>query len=281
MENFLIPDTRDELYLSYFGQHRCAPGLEYGPAVRDHYLLVYVSDGGGVYQANGKETPLRGGESFLLFPNVLTRYKADLLEPWDYKWIAFSGAAAGPILTRSGITTAHPVIRHRRPERISALIDSLLGYEMSRDEQTDRLYYSGCLRLILAELCRDGVGASGGRSVDNRMVAARNFMQQHFDNKITAATVAAFAGMERSYFTKRFKAEFGRSPYDYILELRLAKGKRLLAQTDIPVEHLALLLGFNDTFHFSNFFKKRTGYAPLVYRKRNIGLNAGVNEHSL
>ncbi|WP_135555391.1 AraC family transcriptional regulator [Paenibacillus cymbidii] len=272
METFLMPDTRDELYLSYYGQHRCDPGLEYGPAVRDHYLLVYVSDGGGVYQANGKETPLRGGESFVLFPNVLTRYKADLMEPWDYKWIAFSGAAAGPILNQAGITTAHPVIRHRRPERISALIDSLLDYEPARDEKTDRLFYSGNLRLLLAELSRDGAGTGGGRQVDNRMIAARNFMQQHFDNNITASMVAEYAGMERSYFTKRFKAEFGRSPYDYILELRLAKGKRLLAQTDIPVEHLALLLGFNDSFHFSNFFKKRTGCAPLVYRKQNIGM---------
>lgn len=266
-----MPDTRDEVYLSYYGQERCIPGQEYGPAVRDHYLLVYVTDGSGIYQANGKETPLSGGESFLLFPNVLTRYKADLRVPWDYKWIGFSGADIGKTLLQSGISVERPVIRHRRPERVSALLDQLLAYQTS-DEHSDRLYYSGILRLLLAEICRDHVGFSPKRRVDHRMLEVHHFMQQHFDKKLTVAALAEYAGMERSYFTKRFKIEYGTSPYDYLLELRISKGRQLLEQTDLPVEHLALLLGFNDTFHFSNYFKQRTGVSPLQYRKKHLGL---------
>jgi AraC-like DNA-binding protein len=266
LESFLIPDTKGDLYISYFGEERCEPGHQAGPAVRDHFLLVYIDKGVGIHQANGLETTLSQGESFLLFPNVVTFYKADMNQPWEYKWVGFSGAKIGAILRNCGITASNPVFSHQRPKTIQNILGELLRYDPFA-AYTDQLFYTGILHMLLAELGRDNRIHSGETHIDNRIVKARNFIHQHYDKKITVSTVAEYIGMERSYFTKKFKAESGQSPYDYILEMRISRGKQLLEQTDIPVEHLALILGFNDTFHFSNYFRRRTGRSPLQYRK--------------
>lgn len=267
MEHFLIPDTTQDLYVSYYGNERCEPGHQYGPSVRDHYLFVYVSKGTGIYRANGQETSLSQGQSFLLFPNVLTLYKADALVPWEYEWVGFSGAQIGEIMRNCGISAANPVFIHRTPDKIRNLLEDLLNYKQAND-YTDHLFYSGILRILLGELGRDRTNREEERRFDNRFLQARNFMNQHFDKKITVSMIAKYMGMERTYFTKWYKAQSGRNPYEYILELRVSRGKQLLEQTDIPIEHLALMLGFHDTFHFSNYFKSRTGCSPLQYRKR-------------
>jgi AraC-like DNA-binding protein len=268
-EIFLVPDTSEELYISYFGHQACPPKHFYGPAVRDHFLFVYVIQGRGEYMAEGRKYTLTGGQSFILFPNVLTTYEADEMEPWEYIWIGFFGMKASEIMMRIGLSPASPVLSHRRPERIAQLIGGLMSYESVRDECLDKLFYSGSLNLLLAQVVADKSPHLPEKTeipADTRIAQAQSFIKQHFDKSMDITTVARHVGLERSYFTKRFKAITGISPYEYLLQLRLSKGKQLLEQTDMAVDHIALLLGFNDGFHFSNFFRHRTGTSPAKYR---------------
>lgn len=271
MEKYVVPSLLSDLYLSYYGSQICPPGHRYGPAVRDHYLYVYILKGRGVYRVKDREYPMREGQSFILFPNELTLYEADEREPWHYVWIGFGGKSAHPLLERSDIHVDRPVLTLGRPERMQELFERLLQYE-PLNGPADELFMTGVLCAILAEISGEcdeppSRGQRDGHPSRVYVAQALNFMNQHYDKNIQVREVARYVGLERTYFSKLFKSGTGLSPYEYIMDLRLAEGKRLLRDTGMPVEHIALRIGFKDTFHFSSFFKNKAGCSPLQYRK--------------
>ncbi len=72
------------------GTEKCAAGHTYGPAVREYYLIHYVTSGKGTFQADGKEYRLTSGDMFLIRPQQVTTYLADQKEPWSYIWVGFT-----------------------------------------------------------------------------------------------------------------------------------------------------------------------------------------------
>ena len=84
---------------------------------------------------------------------------------------------------------------------------------------------------------------------------------------IQMQTLAKSIGYSTAYFTKKFKAVFGRTPTDYIAEKKIALAKDALKSTDRTISDIACSLGFADASYFSTFFKARTGLSPAFYRK--------------
>ncbi|MDU6946922.1 MAG: AraC family ligand binding domain-containing protein, partial [Streptococcus parasanguinis] len=83
-------DTID-LALDFYGYEDCPKNYEFGPSVRDNFVLHYITKGKGVFHFNNKEIHLEAGDLFLLPKNKVTYYKADEEEPWSYYWIGISG----------------------------------------------------------------------------------------------------------------------------------------------------------------------------------------------
>jgi AraC-like DNA-binding protein len=77
-------------------------------------------------------------------------------------------------------------------------------------------------------------------------------------------------GFHPDYFRRCFKEELGKTPLEYLLWLRVRRGKMLMLQdTYSGVENVAEQCGFRDSFYFSSCFKKHVGLSPLQYRKKN------------
>jgi mannose-6-phosphate isomerase-like protein (cupin superfamily) len=77
-----IPADRlinSDLNMYHCGTEDCAPGHDYGPAVKDHYLIHYILDGKGTFHVGEKIYQLGKGQGFLICPNVITYYQADCI----------------------------------------------------------------------------------------------------------------------------------------------------------------------------------------------------------
>lgn len=83
----------------------------------------------------------------------------------------------------------------------------------------------------------------------------------------TANQMALFAGMSDRNFHRHFLGTVGRSPTQYLREVRLRQAARQLAQTDFSIESIAERLGFSNRFHFSKLFREFTGMPPASFRR--------------
>ena len=82
--------------------------------------------------------------------------------------------------------------------------------------------------------------------------------------------LAELAGMSRSVFARRFHEGFGRTPMDYVREVRLRSGARLLGRPELSVDTIAARVGFASRSHFSKTFSEQFGCSPTSFRAQAV-----------
>jgi transcriptional regulator GlxA family with amidase domain len=79
---------------------------------------------------------------------------------------------------------------------------------------------------------------------------------------------ARIAAMSERNFLRRFKAELGVTPSDYLLYVRLDMSCRLLVETTLPVDKIARRCGIGSGGQLSKLFRKYLATTPTDYRMR-------------
>ena len=64
-----------------------------------------------------------------------------------------------------------------------------------------------------------------------------------------------------------FKSIYGKTIFDFVQELRIARAKELLRTTNLPIQEVATLCGYREQSNFSFAFKKTEGVGPGLWRK--------------
>jgi AraC family transcriptional activator FtrA len=95
----------------------------------------------------------------------------------------------------------------------------------------------------------------------------REWMLGHLDQPMNLDELATRALMSRRQFTRRFRAEAGVSPQQWLLAQRLVEAQRLLDGTVEPVESIGRRCGFATPLAFRTNFKQVVGVSPSRYRK--------------
>jgi AraC-like DNA-binding protein len=81
------------------------------------------------------------------------------------------------------------------------------------------------------------------------------------------SALAARCGCSIRHFHKLFRGHFGVSLREQQRELQLLKARQLLAETPMPVIHIAAASGFREQGNFSSAFKRRFGVTPSAWRR--------------
>jgi AraC-like DNA-binding protein len=74
--------------------------------------------------------------------------------------------------------------------------------------------------------------------------------------------------MAPHHFHRTFRALFGRTPFGYVSERRVARARRLLAENDWPVADICVAVGYESLPSFTRRFKQATGVTPAAFRDR-------------
>lgn len=99
--------------------------------------------------------------------------------------------------------------------------------------------------------------------------AIRHLETGFSDPLLSNALLAEKCGISEVYFRQLFKTQFGISPRQYILELRIRKAKQLLSSGTLSVNQIAEHCGFTNPYHFSRAFRQATQRSPSEYRTEN------------
>lgn len=104
------------------------------------------------------------------------------------------------------------------------------------------------------------------KEILRRVEHARAVMHDRVGEALTVEEVAGEAAMSEYHFSRAFRSVHGRSPYQYLVEVRMGKAMLLLNTTDDPLTEIALACGYADLQGFSKSFKRVVGVAPSTFR---------------
>ena len=271
MENFKysFKDTlKENTGLSVYrtGYEKCCPDHQWGPGVRDHYLVHYVSSGEGTYCCGGQTYVLHEGDLFLIFPAQVVEYHASEKTPWEYYWVGFNGACANKLVQQTPFSDVQPVHHCKDPQSTRETIYNI--YLARGPEPQCEALMTGYLYLFMAQLMKEAREAMPNTpsSSSQYVLAAIKFIQFNYSHDISVDDIAQAVGVSRSHLYRVFMSNVGQSPIDYLTGYRISEACSLLKNTGLSIAEIAVSVGFFDQFYFSRVFKKRYGCSPSDYR---------------
>ncbi len=104
--------------------------------------------------------------------------------------------------------------------------------------------------------------------VSSKFLEICNYIQINYKDNITLDSLAQKANLEKSYFSRAFTKEIGRTPMEYINAIRMENAKFFLSSTNYSIREVSEMCGFNSEAYFSACFKHSVGQTPLNYRRQ-------------
>lgn len=163
-----------------------------------------------------------------------------------------------------------PEFRTRDPHIES--IGLLLLAELKQENLGGKLYIDSLANVLAVHLLRQYAATAPrlttyeGGLPERQLVQVLEYIDEHLDQEIKLADLAALLGMSQFHFSHLFKQSIGTAPYQYLLQQRIERAKQLLKQSDQSIVDIAFLCGFSSHSHLSKQFRQVTGITPTAYR---------------
>ena len=255
-----------ELSIYNCGLQRCASGYSWGPGIRDHYLMHYVTRGKGTFIVNGTTYDVKSGDVFFAKPSQLISYTSDVDDPWEYYWVGFNGSTANKLVSQLPFMSDMPVHSCRDIYGIQEAISNIF---LSRGpDNFSEVLMTGHLYIFIAHLMIENntndsskLNSSGSIYVVN----AIKFIQFNYSHVMNIDDIAKAVGVSRSHLYRVFMSNIGESPIDYLTSYRINESCQLLESGKYSISEIAMSVGFFDQFYFSRVFKKIMGVPPSKY----------------
>lgn len=250
------------------GLQRCESAYAWGPGVRDHYLIHYVTAGRGTYTMQGNTFEVVEGDMFLAWPNEMIIYKADAQEPWSYCWVGFGGVDARALVKQTDFTRMSPVMHVEDEETPRLLLmdiyESRGGRPFEITRMTGKLYAFLAWLMELAKVETHRRQQAGLEHVQR----ACDYIANNYTTAITIQDIARGVGVCRSLLNRAFQQHMEISPVQYLTRYRMNQACQLLKRTDMAIKAVAFSVGYEDPLYFSRRFREVVGCPPREYAER-------------
>lgn len=190
--------------------------------------------------------------------------------------------------------TTHWAFAPQLAERFPAVeVDAAALYVDEGEVMTSAGLSAGidlCLHVI-----REDFGAATGERVARHMVAAphrdggqaqfierpraiadgatgslegtRRWAAERLHEPLDVAAMSRHANVSPRTFARRFREETGTTPLQWLLSQRVGEARRLLEETDLPIDAVAWRAGFGTAASLRDHFRRATATTPTAYRR--------------
>ena len=165
----------------------------------------------------------------------------------------------GSVLTSAGVAAGLDLCLHV----IRRDLGSAVAAELARRAVIAPHREGGQAQFIPAR----AAGAASAIAPGDSTEVARTWALARLDQPLPIAALAGRAAMSTRTFARRFRAETGTTPAQWVLEQRLRAAQTLLETTADPVEHVAHRSGFGNAAALRAHFARRLETTPTAYRR--------------
>ena len=137
------------------------------------------------------------------------------------------------------------------------------------DEWTQAAVSQGLYNILLTCLRIGKPKAPCQEETADKIQQAAKYISEHYADWLTLEDAANLVHMEKTYFSKRFKALTGFGFLEYLTQTRLQAAQELLTATEMSIGDISEACGFSSSNYFGDVFRRCCGMSPSDYRLRS------------
>lgn len=242
-------------YAAWSSRYTCSSLYSVRREGLDFYSVIYVLKGQMELEYEGERMLVKENEAVLLdFRRSHAYWSAsDTMEKWEmlfdgnaseafYRQIAGEG---GQIFKVTGKL-------HRTLERLMSELDA----PFPQDHTISLLIHTMFCNMIDQKT----------ENLSPPVEEAIEFINSRYGGPLQISEIAGHVSLSRYYFTRLFRKETGRTPNEYLANVRINAAKEMLTDKILTIAEIAERCGFANTSHFTRFFREKTGQTPAAFR---------------
>ncbi|MCF6409702.1 AraC family transcriptional regulator [Pseudalkalibacillus salsuginis] len=274
---------KQSFYMDYFNSRESDKVMKSYHLHQD-YEIFHLLQGECVYLINGKTFNVEKGQLVFISKNIMHRTMKVKGKNYARMVINFRENFLNESeqeLIRILFHNSPPVVMI--PESKQALFDQIihkLYSEYQHDEDYLDIYSRSLLNQLLIESLRlvEEKSPYNNRNVDIQQEKGANdisdimiHINDSFSSDVSLPSLSRQFHMNEQYISRLFKQVTGCSIVDYVNAVRVNEAKRLLLETDMKINQIALRIGYSNPVHLWRVFTRITGTSPKQYRETNSG----------
>lgn len=254
-------------------------------AVSYDHRLIYVVNGSGILEVNGREELIGpgfvlywpSGTSYALHPdkkeslNLLiinfdfTQDNAELTQPLP----AVTPQNYDPNSRLEAITFPNAAVFEE--SFVLNNVPAILPYlqTMAEEAETPQILNTfqmmNLMRVVLTVLYRVSYSHLDRKS-SNSFNKILDYVYENYARPLSNKELAIQFNYHPNYISQLFTQHTGISLHQYLLRIRVRQALYLLQTTELSVSEVATKVGFGSTSYFCQYFKKSTGYSPASFK---------------
>ncbi len=190
-----------------------------------------------------------------------------MIEHSYFETIAHKIDPKNSIQFKNKMIPLYPELKELISKYIKEATNKTIGYRIALDA------LSNLITVSIIRKYQEALGYSNrSNSIEERKSSFEksiDFLKNYYyTNDFTISHVSKIANMSVYYYTRLFKKIMQRSPYDYLIDLRIQKACELLVKSQLSITDICFQCGFSNHSHFSSTFRKRMNLTPSNYRKK-------------
>jgi len=141
-----------------------------------------------------------------------------------------------------------------------------MSNEMNLNQEYSQVILANYVNIFMYTLSR--LMHTKSNANESQLTEIRNAIYNMPYKRWDVDALAKRAGYSRSYFSHKYKEDFGTSPMQDVTESKMEYAKYLLESTDYRVNEISDMCGFERTVYFIYIFKSKLNCTPTEYRKK-------------
>ncbi len=226
-------------------------------------VTEYIIAGEGTVILDEKKYTAREGDIYLLPAGHEQLYYSDAKNPWTKIWFNARGPLIDELLHIYNTRNIPVFSQSGGKEYLTTILD--IGREnaycVKEKHEKAAIVFHQLLQYLY------GIFYARKEEYSEETKILKEYIANHITEDISLKDLSSLVYLSESQIIRVFKQDMGKTPYEYILELKIGQAKLLLRSTRLMIKEIAFRLGFCDEHYFSYLFKQKTGQTPSAYRK--------------
>ncbi len=243
--------------------YRCEPIWSWAVDSLADYALLLTLEGRGEIRIDDRAQPLRQGVCLFIKPTARIEAQQNPSYPLFLFIARFEILDTNEEAIPPDQLLAPPqgilIQNTRHLESLAELIASRGAAGREEDPLTQ-----DAINMLLRLLVEGATRHAG--SFDSRAYEALRAIENDLARKWTISALAREAGISPGSFARAFTLMMSEPPIHYVIRRRMEEAKRQIQQSSLPIDEIAINLGYNDLSFFRSLFKRRVGMSPEELR---------------